>query len=71
MFNLTLRFLSRVSIKVRSHGAATAAATAPHQLDSIVTNGLIHTTIFTCGNSKGNTSNWVWNLFCVATAVAL
>ena len=35
---LSVRFL-----KVRSHGAAAAASFLPLQLDSIITNGVIHT----------------------------
>ena len=58
------------TVTVRSHGAATAVATVPQQLDSIVTNGFIHTTIFTYGNGNGNASKWVWNLFCAAMAAA-
>ena len=59
-----------MSVKVHSHGAAVAATMATQQMDSIVTNGFIHTTIFTCGSGCGNASKWVWNLFCVAAAVA-
>ena len=55
--------------KIRSHGAETAAATAPQQMDSVVTNGFIHMAIFACGNGNGNASKWVWNLFCVAMTV--
>ena len=57
-------------LKVRSHSVAMVAATVPQQMDSIVTNGFIHMTIFTCSNGNGNASKWVWKLFCAAAAVA-